>query len=169
VDFPNCVEKTTDVFFAGRVEGSSWIRTTGIQELSGLGTKGVKVDFVQGTISRDEFYRRCASSWLTWSPEGFGWDCFRHYEAPACGSVPVCNYPTIERHRPLVSGEHALFYSGEPGTLEKAIIQALADKDRLRQLAQRGRQHVLANHTPAALAAYVVEQGLALGRDGRTA
>lgn len=162
--FPECPGKTSDVFFAGRIDGSSWVRTTGMQDLLELRAKGVKVDFVESPVSREEFYQRCAASWLTWSPEGFGWDCFRHYESLACGSVPVCSFPTIERHRPLVGGEHAIFYSGERGGLADAVTKALADKNRLAQLARQGRAYVLAHHTPLALATYIVEQGLAFGR-----
>jgi Glycosyl transferases group 1 len=166
--FPSGVSKTSDVFFAGRTEGSSWVRKTGVEELSKLKQQGINVDFVQGTVARDEFYFRCASSWLTWSPEGYGWDCFRHYEALACGSVPLSNYPTIERHRPLIDGQHAIFYSSDAGSLGPAVGAALADKARLERLAANGRSFVLQHHTPQSLAEYVVEQGLSV-RGGASA
>lgn len=158
--FPSAQTKTADVFFAGRSEGSSWVRKSGVEDLGRLASQGVKVDFLQGTVSREEFYARCASAWLTWSPEGYGWECFRHYESLACGSVPVINYPTVERHVPLVDGRHAIFYSGEAGSLVDAVGTALQDKDRLARIAAEGRSHVLRYHTPQALAEHVVEQGL---------
>jgi hypothetical protein len=41
-----------------------------------------------------------------------------------------------------------------------AIEQALADKERLRTIAREGKAHVVAHHTMAAIAKYVVETTL---------
>lgn len=154
------IEKTTDVFFAGSAEGTSSLRERGMAELAALRERGLRVDLPQGRLPPQEFYRRCAQAWLVWSPEGLGWDCFRHYEALACGSVPLINRPTIERHRPLLDGTHALFYDPEPGCLSEAITRALADKDRLRMIAHDGKAHVLAHHTLKAISKYVIETTL---------
>ncbi len=153
-------EKTADVFFVGDVERSSTVRSSGIGELLALRDSGLKVDIPETRLPPEEFYRRAAAAWLVWSPEGLGWDCFRHYEAPACGSVPVINRPTIERHRPLEDGRHAVYYDPEPGHLTNAIRTALADKDRLLAMARDGQAHVMANHTPEALVRYVIESSL---------
>lgn len=165
------MEKKADVFFAGRVHDSSWVRQTGFREINALRERGIVVDIPDQPLPPEEFYRRCAQAWLTWSPEGFGWECFRHYEAPACGSVPVINSPTVERHKPLVDGEHAIFYTVENGGLTQAITTALADKERLKRIAAAGRAHVLAHHTPRALAEYIVRTTLGLATetpDGQT-
>jgi hypothetical protein len=153
-------DKTTDVFVSGGVEGTSTVRKTGMSELLALRERGYRIDIAEGKLSPQDFYRRCAEAWIVWSPEGLGWDCFRHYEALGCGSVPVINQPTIERHRPLIGGVHALFYDPEPGCLTGVIEAALADKDRLRAIARAGKAHVLAHHTLAALGNYVVETTL---------
>ena len=158
---PHSVPKTSDIFFAGRVEASSWVRHTGFRELLALRDRGMRVDIADKPLPPEEFYRRCASAWLTWSPEGYGWECFRHYEAPVCGSVPVCNVSPLERHQPLREGEHAFYYPVEPGGLTQVVISALADKTRLGKMAQSGREFVLANHTPSALANYIVKEALA--------
>lgn len=155
------VAKTADVFFAGRVKGSSSLRERGFAELEALRDAGVTVDIPDTPLPPDEFYRRCSAAWLVWSPEGFGWDCYRHYEAPVCGSVPLMNHPSIERYAPLRHGEHALYYDPEPGGLTRAIQAALADKARLTRIAAAGRAHVLAHHTADAIARYVVETSLA--------
>jgi hypothetical protein len=157
------VEKTADVFFAGKVHDSSSLRLAGLAELVGLRAQGIRVDVADTILPRAEFYRRCASAWLTWSPEGYGWDCMRHYEALACGSVPIINYPSIERHRPLIAGEHVFFYGVEAGGLSDTIRNALPDKSRLARMAENGRAHVLAHHSPAALARHIVETTLRLG------
>ena len=153
-------EKTADVFFAGDTEHSSTVRASGMQELAQLRDRGVVVDIPRDRLTQAEFYQRAARAWLVWSPEGLGWDCFRHYETLACGSVPVINQPTIERHRPLLAGEHALYYDPSPGELTRTIVAALADKARLRAMASAGRAHVLEHLTQEALANYVVETTL---------
>jgi hypothetical protein len=72
-------EKRTDAFFAGRIAGSSTLRPRGLAELNALAAQGLLLDIPETPLSREDFYRRCAAAWLVWSPEGLGWDCFRHY------------------------------------------------------------------------------------------
>jgi len=156
-------DKTADVFFAGDTESSSSVRWSGMRELMALRERGVTIDIPQSRLPLPEFYQRAARAWLVWSPEGLGWDCFRHYEAPACGAVPVINQPGIERYQPLRAGEHAFCYDPAPGGLTRTILAALSDKDRLRTMANEGQAHVMAHHTPEALARYVVETTLDSG------
>jgi hypothetical protein len=156
-------EKTADVFFAGDTEHASTVRATGIRELAALRERGVVIDIPESRLPLRAFYERAARAWLVWSPEGLGWDCFRHYESLACGSVPVINQPSIERHQPLTAGEHAFYYDPEPGALTRTILTALADKDRLRTMAAAGQAHVMAHLTSDALARYVIETTLDSG------
>lgn len=147
-------EKTTDIFFSGRL--NSDIRRLGLHELLELARSGIRIDVPSGPLPRKEFYERCARSWLVWSPEGFGWDCFRHYEAAVCRSVPVINRPRIEWHEPMKEGVHCFFYEPTRGNLTAAVRAALADKERLRTMAEAGREHVLRNHTPKAICEYIL-------------
>jgi glycosyl transferase family 1 len=156
-------EKTADVFFVGDTESSSTVRAAGMPEILALRERGITVDIPQSRLPLLEFYRRASRAWLVWSPEGLGWDCFRHYETLACDSVPVINQPSIERHHPLIAGQHAFYYDPAPGELTRIIIAALADKDRLRTMARLGQSHVMAHHTPDALARYVIESTLDSG------
>ena len=75
------MEKSVDIFFSGHIDGSSSIRSRGLAELCALHGKGVQVDIADRPLPSHEYYRRCARAWLVWSPEGLGWDCFRHYES----------------------------------------------------------------------------------------
>jgi Glycosyl transferases group 1 len=159
--FPPATEKSVDVFFAGRIEGSSTVRKQGLAELLALRDQGVTLDIPQGNLPLGEFYRRAAAARLVWSPEGFGWDCFRHYEAPMCGSVPLINNPAIERYRPLIGGKHAIYYDIEPGGLTRAVLAALADRDRLAAMAAEAKIFVELHHTPTAIARHVLEATLA--------
>lgn len=161
-NYPELLQpKSVDVFFAGKVANSSTVRERGLSELRQLASNGVVVDIVESRLPTKEFYARMARARLTWSPEGLGWDCFRHYEAAACFSVPVISRATIELHRPLLAGEHALYYDVEPGGLSRTVRSALADPARLEAMAVAGRAHVLEHHSIHAQARYIAETTLA--------
>jgi hypothetical protein len=164
------VEKKTDIFFAGPV-GYSFVRAEGLRQLEALREQGYIIDLVvtdkQPRLSSDEFLRRCAEAWLSWSPEGAGWDCARHYWAPLMGSVPLLNHPDTRRHRPLLDGVHAFYYGVEDDDLQRVARLALADKARLRQMAAAGEAHVRANHTLPALADYLINETLAKATAGK--
>lgn len=153
--------KSTDVFFAGAIDNNSTVRTAGANELRAMAQDGFRIDMPSQRLSGDEYQRRMSQAWLTWSPAGLGWDCYRHYEAPQCLSVPVINSPTIQRHEPLQDGVHAFYYPPEPGGLQRTIAAALQDKDRLRQMAMDGRAHVQRHHVAAAICAHVLKTALA--------
>jgi hypothetical protein len=154
-------EKTVDVFFSGNANENSWVRRTGIEELLALQARGISVDVAIEPLPPSEFYRRMSRAWLAWSPEGFGWECSRTVEAAQCLAVPVLNYPTIERHRPLRPDEHAVFYNVEPGGLTRAIEDALADTDKLRRMAIAARDHVRAHHIQRSVVDHVIASALA--------
>lgn len=155
-------EKTVDLFFVGNANGLP-ARQRGMDELAALRSAGVVVDVPDRRLEREEFYARCAAARMVWSPEGFGWDCFRHYEAAACGAVPVINYPSILRHRPLENGVHCLYYPPEPGGLAATVLAALQDRAVLAAMSERAREHVTRYHRRSALGAYVVESCLSAG------
>ena len=149
-------QKTVDVFFAGRVAGSSSLRQSGARELIGLTNRGVTVDFVTERLDLADFLRRAAAARLVWSPEGYAHECFRHYEAAAAWSVPVINTPGIERLRPLLHGIHAIYYGVESGGLTRAIVSALRRPERLLVMGRSARRHALRYHSHAALAEYIL-------------
>jgi hypothetical protein len=84
---PWTAEKTADVFFAGLVEGSSTVRSAGLQELLALRERGVIVDIPEQRLPRAEFLARCARAWLTWSPEGLA--TRRRHAAPFQSSTAL--------------------------------------------------------------------------------
>lgn len=162
--------KTADVFFAGAVDTNSTVRATGLSQLQKLSSLGIKVDIPNERLSQSDFYQRMSRSWLAWSPSGLGWDCYRHYEAPQCLAVPVINYPTIIRHRPLEQGVHAIYYAPEGDDLSSVVVEALKDKERLKRMALAGRQHVQAHHAGGAFYDTVIAAAEKLARplrDGR--
>jgi hypothetical protein len=152
-------EKSVDIFFAGAVNHSV-VRQRGYAQLQALARAGYAVDICPGGLSRSEYLARCARAWLTWSPEGFGWECFRHYEASLCLSVPVISPPNVTRYRPLLDGVHALMYPVEGDGLREVVAKALQDKSRLARMAQDARAHVLSYHTTDRICEYVLDSAL---------
>ena len=75
-----------------------------------------------------EYLARCARAWLVWAPEGYGWDCFRPYEAALAGSVPLISRQTIERYEPFIDNQHCIYYDVEVGHLALAVRRALQDR-----------------------------------------
>lgn len=156
-DFP---DKTADIFFSGSTALNSWVRRTGIVALKELAARGIKVDIPDQILPREQFYRRMSQAWLAWSPSGFGWDCYRTGEAAQCLTVPVVNHPTVERHHPLLQGQHLFQYDIEGDGLARAVEAALADKDRLKQMALAARAHVKTHLMLRPLASHIIETGL---------
>ncbi len=139
--------KTIDVFVALEVTNSSTVRIEGITELKKLAACGLRIFIAEQRMPREDFLQMMSRAWLTWSPEGFGWDCIRHYEAAAMYSVPVMNHATIVRYHPLLNGVHALYYDADvPGSLTQIIGEALGNLDGLKKMAIMARAHVETYH-----------------------
>ena len=162
-------EKTADIFFAGSIEPNNTARIAGLQELRQLEREGYVIDIPTDRLSVPEFLQRMSAAWLAWSPAGFGWDCGRHYEAALVDTVPLMNYPTIMRDRPLRDGEHCVLYAVEPGGLARAARAALADKPRLRTMAREAGAHVRRHHSWHARAEHVAVTVLGRRLDGSRA
>jgi len=150
-------EKTIDVFFAGRIRGSSTVRERGEAELLALRREGYAIDVCDTALPLEEYLARCARAHLVWSPQGFGWQCFRTYEAAISGAAPLCSRAGVERYRPLIEGVHAIYYDVEPGELTRTVKTVLADRERLRAIGAAACEHVRAHHTPAAIARHIVD------------
>ncbi|MFO1183376.1 MAG: glycosyltransferase family 1 protein [Bauldia sp.] len=154
-------KKEIDLFFAGSIEANSTLRRDGIAEIARLADAGVSVDYSERALPPKEFLARMARAWLTWSPEGIGWQCYRHFESLMTYTVPVINAPTVIRATPLVEGVHAIYYTPENGGLTQAIRKALADKPRLKAMAEEGHRFAEANATMKACCDYVLRTALA--------
>lgn len=153
----NNIQKENDLFFSGQLEGWSIVRERGFREIEELMRLGYKVDFPTSRLTLNEFMDRCARSRLVWSPEGLGWDCFRHYEAAACRSVPLISQPTIQRYQPLIDGVHCYYYGVEPGGLIRVAETALKDHEKLQNMGNAAHQHVIRHFTHEQICSYIIE------------
>ena len=159
-------EKKHDLFFCGTMD----MRTPRISALEEIRESARREGWtlkLADRMSQEEFLRTCAESWLVLSPSGNGWDCWRHTEVLMAGSVPLINYPWIERYAPLRDGEHALLYSPEQGHLTQVIRKALADREGLQAMARAGADHVRRYHTYPALRDYLFSETLRMAAGGR--
>ncbi len=148
---PDASVKKYDVFFAGHCHNA--VRQQGLPQLRGLEARGYRIDVPAGRIGYQEYLRRMAEAWLVWSPEGYGWDCYRHYEAGFAGAVPVINEPPAGRLRPYEDEVECFYYQAAGEGLTDVLISALADKARLTAMAARAHARVLGHYTRAALVA----------------
>jgi hypothetical protein len=161
--------KATDLFFAGDLFRGTTPRADGIAELKALKAEVYRIDLPEYHLPYEEYLKRLAAAWLAWSPSGYGWQCVRHIEAAAIGTVALTNYPTILRDMPFRDGEHCLFYSPEPGELSAAVRKALADKPRLERIADAAHGHLWRHHTERARAERVTVAVLGRRLDGTPA
>jgi hypothetical protein len=76
------------------------------------------------------------------------------------GSVPLINYPWIERYAPLQDKKHCFFFSVERGHLTEVIAQALSVKEKLGQMTKEGQTWVWSHHRQEALRNYVIHETL---------
>jgi hypothetical protein len=159
-------EKTTDVFFAGAIVGNSSVRETGLGELEALRKRGMSIDIQANRLPREEFYRRCQKAQLVWSPQGMGHDAFRHYEAAACGSVPLISRSPIYQYAPFSDGESAFFYDPESGGLTRCVHRALKDRDRLTAMGRAARAHALQHHSQKARVDHMLTSLSSMGAAG---
>jgi len=158
---PGSIPKTVDLFYAGK-NHTSTVREKGILLLKKMKELGYRVDIPEEYLSQEEYDRRVSQAQLVWSPEGQGWDCYRHYEALALGSVPVINYPTIERDHPLIEGKQAFFYSIEGDHLINVICRALENPEKLKEMVQAGQKHINQYHRPTVLVQKMINETLSL-------
>jgi hypothetical protein len=157
--------KDTDLFFSGAYAHST-VRERGKRQLDILRERGVRLDLAEGALPRDEYLRRAAKAWLAWSPEGYGWDCFRHYETLAAGTVPIINQPSVQRYQPLIDGRHCRYYDPDGDDLVRVVLDALQDRTQIARMAADGRAHVLQHFTHRALCTHVAQScGLLSGED----
>jgi len=76
----------------------------------------------------------------------------------ALGCVPILQYPTIQRHAPFADGESVLHYFIDDDSLYTVVKRALEDRNKLRDMGRKAREHVVAHHTHSALAQHVLDR-----------
>jgi len=144
-----------DVFASIYVRNT--IRKHALAELLKLKeTSKLKILIPEGRIPADEFYRLCAQSRVTLSPEGGGWDCARHYESIACGSLPLMNRPHLHTRWERDLPEACVFENDFSDYARK--LEALVELSRQPDLLDKLTQIVETRFTRSELMRYVLAE-----------
>jgi hypothetical protein len=138
--------KDIDLFYAAQpVSGA---RKGAEKQLPLLEQAGVKVYAPTERLPFEDFMLAMARSYLTLSPEGYGYHCFRHCEAMFLGSVPVINQPAQAMVTDLEDGLNCLLYrDDQPGALQEVVLKALEDKTRLEALGAELKTYAREHYT----------------------
>lgn len=154
---PTKDSKEWDVFFAGDLKEKG-LRGRLVDELRSLSGRSDLKILLKPRLPLPEYLASVASSRLTLSPPGMGWDCWRHYESMLAGSIPLMTYPVIQQHQAGIDGEHCFYFSPDPGGLTRCLEKVLAHRERLPQIAEAGRRLVLEKHTFPKLEEYIIRE-----------
>ena len=87
-------EQDIDIFYCG--QPTSTLRLTAVEKLKELSVTTDWNIFIADSLPFNEYCDKISRSKVTVSISGGGWDCFRHYEAVALGSVPLMDRPTVD-------------------------------------------------------------------------
>jgi len=156
-------DKEIDVFFAGAVNSEQ--RRVAIDRVRRLESEGFRIKIVEGHLPFAEYLSLMSRSWLTLSPQGYGYNGFRHYESMLVGSVPVINLPDPPIVHDFRHGRNCFLYSPAGEDLTQVIKDALSDKSRLLRLAAGLPEFVVGQHSMRAVGSYLLREALA-DRDG---
>lgn len=157
---PTSVEKKLDLFFSGDLAEKGF-RGRLLEECRTYAQRRGLDFLLTGRLDYPNYLRALAESRLALSPPGRGWDCWRHYEALAAGSVPLMPYPTTLQRHPPIDGEHCFYFAPESGGLTRALDRAFSAQARLPHMAAAGRELVLQHHAFPKLRDYVIHETLA--------
>jgi hypothetical protein len=156
--------KDLDVFFAGATPNRP-TRLIGLRHLQRLKEEGFRVVATDVRFSHEEYLALAARALVCWSPEGYGFDCYRTYEVAALGSVPLLKVPPIISYAPFQAENNGLFYSHEGTDFYDVLKAHLTGRSELAEMGQRAREHVRACHRDSMLAAYMIETLLETGSE----
>ncbi len=160
-------DRDIDVFWAGTVNSEQ--RRASIDAVRQLSAEGYRVRVVEGHLPFAEYLHLMSRSWLTLSPQGYGYNGFRHYESMLVGSVPVINRPDPPIVNDFRHGQNCFFYHTAQSDLNEVIRQALADRPRLLHLAEGLRSFVIDHHSTQAVGRYLLRRALEDDRDSAAA
>lgn len=160
--------RSYDLFYVGSVQGIAFREAlSGV--LPRLAARGWRIHAPTHRLSPEAFAEAITRSRFCLSPSGVGWDCYRHYEVAALGSVPIFDTRPLTGIKPFLHGREG-FYLDPQEDLERALDHLLrtddAGVDRMTSAAQALVERV---YTFDALARYVIAETLALGPSTRAA
>ncbi len=150
-------EKAYDLFYAGTAAGIP-VREGLDAVLAAVAGMGWRVFAPRERLTSDGFREAVRRSRLCLSPGGVGWDCYRHYEVVAYGSLPVMNYRPTQSIAPFRHGCECFYYDPQ-GDLTGRLDEWLRlPGERLDRMVAAAQEHLRRHFTFDALAEYVVRE-----------
>lgn len=115
-----------------------------------------------GKISISDYAAIVRSSRITLSISGLGWDCLRHYEIPAIGSVLLVNEPTIKIGDFFADGEECIMFANDLSDFDSKLEYYLSDysAERLELIRKNGMRAVRDRFDIRSTAKYVLRDSL---------
>lgn len=83
-----------DVFVSGKITNT--MREEAARRVQAMGDRMGRNVVLSPSVPFDRYCELVARSKVTISVAGYRWECFRHYEAIALGSIPLMNRPTVD-------------------------------------------------------------------------
>jgi hypothetical protein len=157
---PAAGAKDIDVMFAGNILND--VRRRAVDEARSLAQRGLRVFIPEKPLPYADFMEALSRAWIVLSPEGEGWDCYRHYETCLARSVPLINRPCYQRRLYLEEGKHCFYYDADRESVADLVVKLLMDKPRLSGMADEGQRYVLGHHTRSAVARDILVELAAL-------
>lgn len=134
-----------DTFYAG-IDRNKPLRHQAVEDFENLQKAGVSLHYSQEKLSFEHYCQALSACYTCLSPPGLGWDCYRHYEAALFGVVPIVARPYVLQDAPFTHGVNCIHYDPQI-PLSKQIPTWFSDKERLKEMGQNAKEHVLKHHT----------------------
>jgi hypothetical protein len=148
-------EKHYDIYYSGTPSYIP-VREDLIGLLEMLELRGWRVFAPQYRLSPEEFRAAVSQARICLSPSGIGWDCYRHYEILAFGSVPAMNFRTIRSIAPLRHGRECFYFDPQDDLLAQLEGWLNLDNERLDEVVAAGQERLSKHYTFDALAHYIM-------------
>lgn len=149
--------KSLDIFYCGN-NTEIPLRERLDELLAELARKGWKVYSTRQRLTPEQFHDAIRNSRLSLTVGGAGWDCYRHYEVLAYGSVPIMDFRPIQVVAPLRHGRECFYIDPQDdlvAQIEPWLALAPAQIDRM---IAAGAQMLRRHYTADAIGRYVMRE-----------
>lgn len=148
-------EKIYDLFYSGG-DQSLPLREEIKSALTGLRQKGWRIFSPTERLSESDFQKCIRRSRFCVSPSGAGWDCYRHYEIAAFGSIPIFNFRTIQAYKPPRHGLECFYFDPQDNLIQVLESFLTTSEEKVEEMAQSSKLHLKSHHTFSAIAKYLM-------------
>lgn len=149
--------KRYDIYYSG-TSSHIPVRKDLIRALGALEQRGWRVFAPQTRLSSEEFHTAVSQSRLCLSPSGIGWDCYRHYEVLAFGSVPAMNFRPVRSIALLRHGRECFYFDPQDELVTQIEGWLNLSNERLDEIVVAGQERLKHYYTFDAMARYIMDE-----------